>query len=162
MELLRPLLLGLLLGLAFHRLGLPGGAVVGAMLGAGLSHALSPTPSPAPAGLDLLAQLLAGVVVGLAFRRDLLQGWLLPWAALAALGFLALALLLAFAYARLLGLSPHALFFALSPGGITGMGPLSRVEGGDAGLVGLFHTVRVFLVFLLVPLLARLLPGSPR
>ncbi|WP_279231742.1 AbrB family transcriptional regulator [Thermus thalpophilus] len=162
MELMRPLLLGLLVGMAFHRLGLPGGAVVGAMLGAGLYQALSLAPAPAPAGLDLVAQLLAGVAVGLSFRRELLQGWLLPWAALAALGFLALALALALVYARLLGVSPHTLFFALSPGGITGMGPLSRAEGGDAGLVGLFHMVRVFLLFLLVPLLARLLTPNPR
>ncbi|GLV49009.1 AbrB family transcriptional regulator [Thermus sp. LT1-2-5] len=162
MELLRPLLMGLLVGIAFHRLGLPGGAVVGAMLGAGLYQVLSSAPVPTPAGLDVTAQLLAGVAVGLSFRRELLQGWLLPWAVLAGLGFLALALALAFLYARLLGLSPHTLFFALSPGGITGMGPLNRAEGGDAGLVGLFHTVRVFLLFLLVPLLARLLGGNAR
>ncbi|MEZ0348128.1 MAG: AbrB family transcriptional regulator [Thermus sp.] len=159
MELFRAALLGLFLGLLFHRLGLPGGAVVGAMLGVGLHQVLSPIPAPTPRGLDLTAQLLAGIAVGLAFRRDLLQGALLPWAALAALGFLALALLFAVTFARFLPLSPKALLFALSPGGITGMGPLSQAEGGNPGLVGLFHTVRVFLLFVLVPLLARLLPG---
>ena len=87
MDLLRASLSGVFLGLLFHRLGLPGGAVVGAMLGTGL------------------AQLLA----------------------------------------------------ALAPGGITGMGPLSQAEGGSPALVGVFHTVRVLALFLLVPLLARLL-----
>jgi|GEM_PF-5872864 len=37
------------------------------------------------------------------------------------------------------------------------MGPLSQAEGGSPALVGVFHTVRVLALFLLVPLLARLL-----
>ncbi len=143
MELLRAALSGLLLGLFFQRLGLPGGAVVGAMLGTGLHQLLLP-PAPTPRGLDLLVQLLAGVLVGLSFRRELLSPRLLPYAVLAALAFLLLAVAL-------------ALLFALAPGGITGMGPLSQAEGGSAALVGVFHTLRVFLLFLLVPLLARLL-----
>jgi uncharacterized membrane protein AbrB (regulator of aidB expression) len=67
---------------------------------------------------------------------------------------LALGLLLS----RLTGLPLKTLLFALAPGGITGMGPLSQAEGGNPALVGVFHTVRVFLLFLLVPLLARLVP----
>jgi CDGSH-type Zn-finger protein len=42
------------------------------------------------------------------------------------------------------------------------MGPLSQAEGGNPALVGVFHTVRVFLLFLLVPLLARLYPRAMR
>ena len=59
---------------------------------------------------------------------------------------------------RLTGLPLKTLLFALAPGGITGMGPLSQAEGGNPALVGVFHTVRVFLLFLLVPLLACLVP----
>jgi membrane AbrB-like protein len=156
MDLLRASLSGLLLGLLFHRLGLPGGAVVGAMLGTGLHQLLLP-PAPTPKGLDLLVQVLAGVLVGLSFRRELLSLHLLPYAALAALLFLLLTLLLALLLSPALGQAPKALLFALAPGGITGMGPLSQAEGGNPALVGVFHTVRVFLLFLLVPLLARLL-----
>lgn len=156
MELLRAALSGLLLGLFFQRLGLPGGAVVGAMLGTGLHQLLLP-PAPTPRGLDLLVQLLAGVLVGLSFRRELLSPRLLPYAVLTALAFLLLAVALALLFARALGQEPKALLFALAPGGITGMGPLSQAEGGSAALVGVFHTLRVFLLFLLVPLLARLL-----
>lgn len=152
MDLLRASLSGVFLGLLFHRLGLPGGAVVGAMLGTGLAQVLTP-PAPIPKGLDLLVQLLAGVLVGLSFRRELLSPKLLPYALLAALAFLALTLLLA----KPLGQPPQALLFALAPGGITGMGPLSQAEGGNPALVGVFHTVRVLALFLLVPLLARLI-----
>lgn len=102
-------------------------------------------------------QLAAGVLVGLSFRKELLSPKLLPYALLAALAFLALALLLAFLLAKPLGQPPKALLFALAPGGITGMGPLSQAEGGSPALVGVFHTVRVLALFLLVPLLARLL-----
>lgn len=143
MDLLRASLSGVFLGLLFHRLGLPGGAVVGAMLGTGLAQLLT-SPAPTPRGLDLAVQLAAGVLVGLSFRKELLSPKLLPYALLAALAFLALALLLAF-------------LLALAPGGITGMGPLSQAEGGSPALVGVFHTVRVLALFLLVPLLARLL-----
>jgi len=161
MELLHAGLSGLALGLLFHLLGLPGGGVVGAMLGAGLYQLLAPKPAPLPKGLDLLVQVLAGILIGLGFRKDLLRPDLLPLAALSALVFLGTALALGLPLSRLsrlTGLPLKTLLFALAPGGITGMGPLSQAEGGNPALVGVFHTVRVFLLFLLVPLLARLVP----
>ena len=161
MELLHAGLSGLALGLLFHLLGLPGGGVVGAMLGAGLYQLLAPEPAPLPKGLDLLVQVLAGILIGLGFRKDLLRPDLLPLAALSALVFLGTALALGLPLSRLsrlTGLPLKTLLFALAPGGITGMGPLSQAEGGNPALVGVFHTVRVFLLFLLVPLLARLVP----
>jgi hypothetical protein len=87
-------------------------------------------PEPAPP-----AQILAGILIGLGFRKDLL-----PLAALSALVFLGTALALGLPLSRLsrlTGLPLKTLLFAL---------------------VGVFHTVRVFLLFLLVPLLARLVP----
>jgi hypothetical protein len=161
MELLHAGLSGLALGLLFHLLGLPGGGVVGAMLGAGLYQLLAPEPAPLPKGLDLLVQVLAGILIGLGFRKDLLRPDLLPLAALSALVFLGTALALGLPLSRLsrlTGLPLKTLLFALAPGGITGMGPLSQAEEGNPALVGVFHTVRVFLLFLLVPLLARLVP----
>ena len=68
MDLLRASLSGVFLGLLFHRLGLPGGAVVGAMLGTGLAQLLA-SPAPTPRGLDLTVQLAAGVLVGLSFPQ---------------------------------------------------------------------------------------------
>jgi membrane AbrB-like protein len=130
------------------------------LLHAGLSG-LAPKPAPLPKGLDLLVQVLAGILIGLGFRKDLLRADLLPLAALSALVFLGTALALGLPVSRLsrlTGLPLKTLLFALAPGGITGMGPLSQAEGGNPALVGVFHTVRVFLLFLLVPLLARLLP----
>jgi len=79
MDLLRASLSGVFLGLLFHRLGLPGGAVVGAMLGTGLAQLLA-SPAPTPRGLDLTVQLAAGVLVGLSFRKELLSPKLLPYA----------------------------------------------------------------------------------
>jgi hypothetical protein len=161
MELLHAGLSGLALGLLFHLLGLPGGGVVGAMLGAGLYQLQAPEPAPLPKGLDLLVQVLAGILIGLGFRKDLLRPDLLPLAALSALVFLGTALALGLPVSRLSRLTwlpLKTLLFALAPGGITGMGPLSQAEGGNPALVGVFHTVRVFLLLLLVPLLARLLP----
>lgn len=101
-------------------------------------------------------QLAAGVLVGLSFRKELLSPKLLPYALLAALAFLALALLLAFLLAKPLGQPPKALLFALAPGD-HGHGAPEPGRGGSPALVGVFHTVRVLALFLLVPLLARLL-----
>jgi membrane AbrB-like protein len=123
------------------------------LLHAGLSG-LAPKPAPLPKGLDLLVQVLAGILIGLGFRKDLLRPDLLPMAALSALVFLGTALALGLLLSRLTGLPLKTLLFALAPGGITGMGPLSQAEGGNPALV----TVRVFLLFLLVPFLARLVP----
>jgi hypothetical protein len=109
------------------------------LLHAGLSG-LAPEPAPLPKGLDLLVQVLAGILIGLGFRKDLLRPDLLPLAALSALVFLGTALALGLPVSllsRLTGLPLKTLLFAL---------------------VGVFHTVRVFLLFLLVPFLARLLP----
>ena len=77
-------------------------------------------------------QILAGILIGLGFRKDPL-----PLAALSALVFLGTALALGLPLSRLTGLPLKTLLFAL---------------------VGVFHTVRVSLLFLLVPLLARLVP----
>jgi len=78
------------------------------------------------------AQILAGILIGLGFRKDLL-----PLATLSARVFLGTALVLGLPVSRLTGLPLKTLLFAL---------------------VGVFHTVRVSLLFLLVPLLARLVP----
>ncbi|HEU4743354.1 MAG TPA: AbrB family transcriptional regulator [Meiothermus sp.] len=150
---------GITLGLVFWRLSLPGGPVVGAMIGAALYQFLAPSRAITPNGMDLVVQLAAGILIGLSFNRELLQiaRQTLPWAVGAALAFIGLGVGLAWIVARFSGISLTTALFGLAPGGITGMGVLAQAEGGKPALVGVFHTVRIILTFLLVPLVGRLL-----
>lgn len=152
-------LCGIALGLVFWRLSLPGGPVVGAMLGAALYQLLAPSRAITPNGMDLVVQLAAGILIGLSFNRELLHisRQALPWAVGAALAFIGLGVGLAWMVARFSGIGLTTALFGLAPGGITGMGVLAQAEGGKPALVGVFHTVRIILTFLLVPLVGRLL-----
>lgn len=151
-------LCGVALGLVFWRLGLPGGPVVGAMVGTGLYQVVAPARALSPAGFDLVVQLAAGMSIGLSFNRDLLQvaRAALPWAFGAALVFLLVAVGLALLVQRLApSINLATAMFGLAPGGIGSMGVMAQAEGGKPAIVGLFHTVRVILTFLLVPILNR-------
>jgi uncharacterized protein len=150
-------LCGVALGLLFWRFGLPGGLVVGAMIGTGLYQLLAPERATSPAGFDFVVQLAAGVSIGLTLNREIVQAAkaALPWAVISALVFLLVAVLLALVITRTTGINLVTTLFGLAPGGIGSMGVMAQAEGGKAAIVGLFHTVRVILTFLLIPLLSR-------
>ncbi|PZA07963.1 hypothetical protein EWH23_08585 [Meiothermus sp. PNK-Is4] len=152
-------LCGITFGLVFWRLNLPGGPVVGAMLGTAAYQLFAPAKATTPDGMDLLVQLAAGILIGLAFNRELLHiaRQALPWAVGAALALIGLGAGLAWILDRYTGIGLVTALFGLAPGGITGMGVLAQAEGGRPALVGVFHTVRILLTYLLVPLLGRLL-----
>lgn len=146
-------------GLAAWRLGMPGGAVVGALLGSGLYNLLVPSRVVVPLPFELTAQIAAGVLIGFSFNRGLLQNGfsILLWGLLAAGTYVGLGFVLAVIASRLGYLSFATALFGFSPGGITGIALIAGSEGADAGAVSLIHFVRVMLLFILVPLLFRLL-----
>ena len=150
-------LCGVALGVLFWRFGLPGGLVVGAMIGTGLYQLLATERATSPVAFDFAVQLAAGVSVGLTLNREIVQAAkaALPWAIISALVFLLVAVLLALLITRWTGINLVTTLFGLAPGGIGSMGVMAQAEGGKAAIVGLFHTVRVILTFLLIPLLSR-------
>jgi membrane AbrB-like protein len=158
-QLLTASLCGIALGLLFRQLGIPGGPVVGAMLGTGLYQVLAPVRANSPLGLDIAVQIAAGITIGLSFNRELLQvaKAALPWAFGSALMFIVVAVAMALMVTRFAGVNLATALFGLAPGGIASMGVMAQAEGGKPAIVGLFHTVRVILTFVLVPLLGRLL-----
>ncbi len=150
---------GIVGGLLAQRIGLPGGAAVGAMFGSGLYNLLISTQVPLPPSLEIGAQIAVGVSIGFSFNRELLSnaGLVLFWALVGALVFLTVGLLLAFLVSRFSPIDFSTALFGFSPGGFTGMSILAAAEGGNAAIVALIHFVRVVLLFVIVPLLVRLL-----
>jgi uncharacterized membrane protein AbrB (regulator of aidB expression) len=47
--------------------------------------------------------------------------------------------------------------FGFSPGGMSGMSLLAQAEGYNTATVSFIHTVRIFTLFLVVPLIGRIL-----
>lgn len=100
-----------------------------------------------------------GIVVGFSFRRELLQEGLpiLIWGVIGAFVFLLVGLLLSVVAARLGYLHFNTAIFGFSPGGFTNMAVMAGDEGAEAAPVALIHFVRVVLLFIVVPLMVRLL-----
>ena len=151
---------GTLGGLLAWKIGFPGGAAVGAMLGSGSYNLIATQVRfDMPVPLEIAAQIAVGVVVGSTFSRELLQSGVsvLVWGLIGATTYLIVGLILAWVAARLGYLTFDTALFSFSPGGFTGMSILAGAEGADAAKVSLIHFTRVVLLFIIVPLMVRLL-----
>lgn len=151
---------GTLGGLIAWKIGFPGGAAVGAMLGSGIYNLAATAISVAmPLPLELAAQIAVGVVVGSTFSKELLQSGVsvLVWGLIGAGTYILVGLILAWAASRLGYLNFDTALFSFSPGGFTGMSIIASAEGADPAKVSLIHFTRVVLLFIIVPLMVRLL-----
>lgn len=151
---------GTLGGLIAWKIGFPGGAAVGAMLGSGIYNLIATSIRvPMPVPLELAAQIAVGVVVGNTFSKELLQSGIsvFVWGLIGAFTYLLVGLILASIASRFGYLSFDTALFSFSPGGFTGMSIIASAEGADAAKVSLIHFTRVVLLFIVVPLMVRLL-----
>ena len=150
-------------GLLAQRLGVPGGLVVGAMVGAAaVQLARGDAPAQVPQPLQTTALVVLGAAIGTSVTRDTLESLrsaLLP-AVLAAVLIIvagvAIAVLL-----RVLGLGTAGDVLATSPGALSTITAVAAERGTAPVEVALFHTVRVVLVLLTLPLVLTLLPADP-
>lgn len=149
-------------GLAFDRIGIPGGLLTGAMVGAaGVTLARGGAGVVVPGAARTAAFVVLGAVIGTSLTRETvagLRGVLLP-AVFAALLLIAagvgIALLL-----RATGLAPAGDVLATSPGALSAITAAAIERGVGAAEVAVFHTVRVVLVLLSLPALLTLLPDG--
>lgn len=149
---------GILGGLGAQKIGFPGGAVVGSMLASGVLAILLPGNVAIPGFVNTGIQILLGVSLGLTFNRSSLHlaGKVLPLAIVSTLVLLSVAIFMAF-LAQKMGLLDFATsIYGFSPGGMTGMSILAQMEGYSGAVVALLHSVRIFALFIAVPLLERL------
>ncbi len=147
-------------GLAFQRLGVPGGAVVGSLIGAAGYSVLRGGPEiSVPGPLRTASFLVLGAAIGATVTRDTLRDLtavLLP-AVLAAVLIILAGIGIAYLL-RALGLAPEGAVLATSPGALSALTAAAAERGAGAAEVALFHTVRVVLVLLSLPGLLALLP----
>ncbi|SEA77168.1 hypothetical protein SAMN05660420_03124 [Desulfuromusa kysingii] len=140
-----------------QRSGLPGGAIVGSMLASGFtalcfSHAIKLSPTT-----GMIIQIILGTSLGMTFDRSYLSimGKALPLAVLSTLILLTVSVTMAY-FVHRLGLVDFATaLFGFSPGGMSGMSVLAQSEGYQTPIVALFHLVRIFTLFIVVPQLGR-------
>ena len=152
---------GVIGGLLAWKLKVPGGAAIGAMVACGVYSFFKTSDFTTPTWFSISAQIAVGIVVGFSVNRNLLNGGLtvLVWALIGAFVYLLVALLLTWISTSLGWLEFDEAMFGFSPGGFTNMSIIAEAEGAEAAKVSVIHFTRFFLLFILVPLLFRLLKG---
>ncbi|MCK9908568.1 AbrB family transcriptional regulator [Microbacteriaceae bacterium K1510] len=147
-----------------HRLRLPGGLLFGAMItsavlhGTGLIHAILPWWITNAAGLVL------GAVIGARFTNTPLR--LLMDYLGAAFGSFAVSVAIASVFAAgvvsLLSMRAAEVMIAYAPGSVDAMMLLALALHLDPVYVGAHHVVRIFLISLTAPLVARRIARKPK
>jgi uncharacterized protein len=146
-------------GLLARSLNVPGGLVVGAMVGAGVVSLLSGeveviVPDPVQAA----ALIVIGAVIGSQLTPSVVASLprILVPAVLSALIIIACGVVIAHLLGAL-GLAPPGVLLATSPGALSVLSGLAVERGTGPVEVAVFHTVRVVLVILTMPLLLSFL-----
>ena len=147
-------------GYLFDRFDVPGGTIIGAMVGAAAYSLISggaevTLPGPAVSA----AYVVIGAVIGSSITRPVVREMrhvALP-AVLSAAALIVVGLVIAVAL-HWAGIAPDGVILATSPGALSAMAAVAS-EQGNGVPVAIFHTVRVVLVLLSLPLLLRL-PGG--
>jgi membrane AbrB-like protein len=149
---------GIVGGLAAQRLNVPGGAVVGAMVLSAAAALLIPQGLSVPSHWSTAIQIVLGISLGMTFNRSLLPlvAKALPLALVSTLILLLVAVCMALLASRLGLVDFGTALFGFSPGGMSGMAILAQTEGHQTSIVAFIHLVRIFTLFMVVPLLVRL------
>ena len=134
---------GIVGGLLFFFLHIPGGAMLGAVVAVLAVKMLGHVETDTPHLFQLGAQIAIGVMVGNMMTGGALGAWLI---------------------CRSAGLDAGSAILATSPGGLQAVVGMASDLGTNAPAVLAFHLVRLYTVLLLAPflgwLLHRLLPHS--
>lgn len=144
------------------RMRLPAPTFLGPMVLSAAAHMSGLTASAPPSVLVILAQIVLGTVLGCRFLG--IAPVLLWTSGLLSLGSTILTLVLAAAAGWAMGvwagIGPDQALLALAPGGLTEMGLIALAIHADVAFVALHHVMRILIVLVLAPLMARFLPDS--
>ncbi|MGM0653781.1 MAG: AbrB family transcriptional regulator [Thermodesulfobacteriota bacterium] len=151
------IVVGTIGGLLAQRFNLPGGAVVGSMVFTGITVLFLPKGIALPSSVRTGIQIILGITLGISVDRSLftLGVKIMPMAILSTIILLTVAVCMAL-LANKLGLVDFGTaLFGFSPGGMTGMAILAQSENHNGSFVAFFHLVRIFTLFIVIPLLVK-------
>ena len=147
---------------AARRLGLPGASILGPLILAGALTLAGAIGSRPPAEAIWAAQFFIGMTIGSKYAGITLEE--LRRDVLAAVGFCAILIALTLVFVEpvvLFGLAPgREALLAFAPGGQAELAVLALVAGADMAFVVAHHLIRLFVVILGAPLVARRLTGT--
>lgn len=149
---------GIIGGLLGKHFNVPGGPVVGAMVFSGAMALVFPDGVHLPAKAGVIVQIILGISLGLTFDRSFLAlgPKAMPLAILSTLVLLSVAVAMAVLASRLGLVDFGTALFGFSPGGMSGMAILAQSEGQKGSIVAFLHMVRIFTLFLAVPMFVRI------
>lgn len=145
-------------------LRMPAAALIGPMLLGALLHALGLVSMALPMPLLDLAYATIGWYVGLRFRRETLRETVvaLPGILVATVAVIALCAVWAYGLTRLLPIDFLTAYLATSPGGLDSVAIIAVGSKADVSFVLAVQTLRLFVVLLTGPLLAKwIAKGAP-
>jgi len=140
-------------------LRIPAGAMLGPMLLGAVLHSTGTASIYQPFWLQSVAALLLGWYVGLGFNRSLLikAFRLLPRLMLSTVLLIALCALFAYLLVCFLHTDPLTAYLATSPGGLDSVVLIAMGSRADVPFVVAVQTLRLFVVILVGPAIARLI-----
>jgi uncharacterized protein len=147
--------------LVFERLGVPAGELVGAMVAVAVVNLAGRPAVETPGALRFAAFVALGWAIGQGVTTDTLRSLragALPLV-LIVLALVVVGGLLAALVVRWGWMDSTTAFLAASPGALSQMSALADALGANAALVAAIHTVRVVVVVLIAPAVARVLSG---
>ncbi|GBU18909.1 MULTISPECIES: AbrB family transcriptional regulator [Methylobacterium] len=144
-------------GLAGHRLRIPAGAQIGPMVIGSILHVSGLARMDLPDVLLEGSYALIGWYIGLRFTRETVRETLhaLPGILAATFGVIVLCGFWALALTRILPIDPLTAFLATSPGGLDSVAIIAVGSTADVSFVLAVQTLRLFVVLITGPILAR-------
>ncbi|UOD35066.1 AbrB family transcriptional regulator [Deferribacteraceae bacterium V6Fe1] len=152
-------LFGIIGGIFFAKMNYPGGAIVGSMLFSGIVSMIFTQQIVITGNISLIIQIILGISLGVTFDRSFL-GMIVkvtPLAVVSTVMLLLVAIGMAYVARRLNIIDFATALFGFSPGGMSGMSLLAQSEGHKTQVVAFLHTVRIFTLFIVVPIISRLI-----
>ena len=155
-RILLTLFIGCCGGFLAMRAKVPAGAIVGAMFFVALFNIFTDLAF-FPWQSKVIIQSIAGAFIAVPLTLDKIKAMrsILKPAVIAVTGMLLMSIIMAWVSFTVSSIDPLTAFFASAPGGITDIVLISTDVGADPLQVSLIHSIKIFFVLGLMPLLCK-------
>ncbi len=148
--------------LVAQRFRIPAGTFLVPMVVGAVLHATGLMTIELPEWLLAASYALLGWRIGLGFTREILRhaSRALPQIVLSIVALIGFCAAIAFGLTRLLGIDPLTAYLATSPGGMDSVAIIATSSGADLSFVMALQTMRLIIVMIAGPPIARLVARS--